>query len=61
MASLDSKGITREYRCQVATEFGTRVVYVRASSTERARDSAARWWGVALEAVDVTPSDGDGV
>ena len=43
-----------EYRCQVATELGTRVVYVRATSAEGARDAAARWWRVAPEAVDVT-------
>ena len=48
---------SREYRCQVATEHGTRVVYVRATLDEGARDAAARWWGVAPEAVDVTPVD----
>ena len=44
-----------EYRCQMATEHGTRVVFVRAASAEGARDAAARWWRVAPAAVDVTP------
>ena len=44
-----------EYRCQVATELGTRVVFVRAASSEGARDAAARWWRVEPEAVTVTP------